>query len=287
MAGTYNDIYLDARRRLRAAGVEADQLEARELICFASGKTFSEFLQTRSLYASGEIEERMEVLLRRREAGEPVAYLIGEWDFYGMTLYVEHGTLIPRADTEVLAERAIHHARAVQESCRVLDLCTGTGCVGLAVAGQVPGCRVTLGDISEEALRLARKNVRRIQPRGQVGVSRMDALRPPTEDTGSFDVIACNPPYIRRAELAELDSSVRDYEPSLALDGGEDGLDFYRSVVTQWRSALRPGGALCFEVGYDQAEAVAALLEQNGFINIAYFTDGQGIRRVVEGLIPA
>ncbi len=283
MAGTYNELYLNARQRLRAAGVEEDQLEARELICFASGKTVAEFLQTRSFYASNEIEARMEALVRRREAGEPVAYLIGEWDFYGLTLDVDSGTLVPRPDTEVLAERAIHHARRVKESCRVLDLCTGTGCIGLAVARHIPGCRVLLADWSEDALRVARRNIRRVGCRGQVGADRVNALEPPPETVGTFDVIACNPPYIRRDVLPTLDISVREYEPLMALDGGEDGLLFYRAILSHWRSVLRPGGVLCFEVGYDQADAVTALMQQHGFLEVQSFLDGQGIRRVVEG----
>ncbi len=283
MAGTYNGLYLNARKRLRAVGVEEDQLEARELICYASGKTREEFLRDRGFYASGEIEERMEWLLRRREAGEPVPYLIGEWDFYGMSLDVDNGVLIPRPDTEVLAQRAIACAQQVKESCRVLDLCAGSGCVGLAVAKHVAGCRVLLADVSDDALRVARRNVRKTGLRGQVGCERVNALELPPKGVGTFDVIACNPPYIRRAELETLDISVREFEPLLALDGGEDGLDFYRAVTSDWRTALRRGGALLFEVGYDQADAVIALMEKRGFREIQTHRDGQGIRRVVEG----
>lgn len=285
MAGTYNEIYLSARKRLRAMGVEEDQLEAQEMICYASEKSREEFFRDRNLYASSEIEERMEWLLRRREAGEPVAYLIGEWDFYGMTLDVESGVLIPRSDTEVLAERAIFHARQVKESCRVLDLCTGTGCVGLAVAKNVPGCRVLLADISEDALRVARRNTRKNDLRNQVGCAYVNALEMPSGRLGTFDVIACNPPYIRHSDLEKLDSSVRDYEPLLALDGGEDGLDFYRAITARWKESLRPGGVLLFEVGYDQADAVKALMEKRGYCNIQTTPDSQGIQRVVEGNI--
>lgn len=283
MAATYNELYLNARQRLRAIGVEEDQLEARELICLASNKTREEFLRDRSYYSSSEIEARMEELLLRREAGEPVAYLVGEWEFYGLTLEVDRGVLIPRPDTEVLAERAIYHAGQVKESCRVLDLCAGSGCVGLAVASQVSGCRVLLADWSEDALRVARKNVRKTDSRGQVGCDRVNALEKPSRQLGSFNVIACNPPYIRRGDLAGLDASVRDYEPTMALDGGEDGLDFYRAITKNWKAALRPGGVLLFEVGYDQADDVIALMEQQGYQDIQTFQDGGGIRRVVEG----
>ena len=283
MAGTYNELYLNARRRLRALGVEADQLEARELICFAAEKNREEFLRDRNLYASSEIEERMEWLLSRREAGEPIPYLIGEWEFYGMNLDVDCGVLIPRPDTEVLAERAIALAAEVPESCRVLDLCAGSGCVGLAVAKHVPGCRVLLADNSDDALRVARRNIKKTGLRAQVGCAKADAMLLPSERIGTFDVIASNPPYIRRSELPNLDVSVREYEPMTALDGGEDGLDFYRAITADWRSVLRPGGRLLFEVGYDQADEVIRLMERRGFREIRTTRDGQGIRRVVEG----
>ena len=151
MATTYNNLFLDTRRRLREAGVESAQLEARELVCAAAGKTREQFYRDMSLYTSGSVEEKLAVLVERRLAGEPVAYLIGEWEFYGLTLTVDPHVLIPRMDTEVLAERAILLAREAGEGARVLDLCAGSGCVGLAVAANVPGCRVVLADISEGA----------------------------------------------------------------------------------------------------------------------------------------
>ena len=148
VATTYNNLYLDARQKLKAAGVEAAQLEARELVCFAAGKNREQFFRDMSLYASDEVEAKVEDLMNRRLAGEPVAYLIGEWEFYGLPLDISRGVLIPRADTEVLAEQAILAARAAGEGARVLDLCAGSGCVGLAVAANAPNCRAVLADVS-------------------------------------------------------------------------------------------------------------------------------------------
>ena len=153
MAATYNNLYLDARKRLREAGVEGAQLEARELVCCAAGKSREQFYRDMALYASDPVEEKLAELLERRLAGEPVAYLIGEWEFYGLGLDITPDVLIPRMDTEVLAERAILLARAAGEGARVLDLCAGSGCVGLAVAANVPGCRGVLADVSEAARR--------------------------------------------------------------------------------------------------------------------------------------
>ena len=144
MATTYNNLFLDTRARLKKAGVEQAQLEARELVCYAADKSREQLYRDMSLYVSAELERRVDDLVRRRLAGEPVAYIIGEWEFYGMPLDISRDVLIPRADTEILAERAILYARKAGEEARVLDLCAGSGCIGLAVAANVPSCRVVL-----------------------------------------------------------------------------------------------------------------------------------------------
>lgn len=285
MATTYNNLYLDTRQRLRAAGVEAAQLEAREIVCYASDKTREQFFRDTSLYASEAVEKRVKELAERRLNGEPVAYIIGEWEFYGMPLDISRDVLIPRSDTELLAERAIVLTRAAGEGARVLDLCAGSGCVGLAVAENVPACRAVLADISEAALKICKQNVRRNHLNARVTCVLANAMEPPTSTLWDFDVIACNPPYIRAGDLAGLDISVRDYEPHLALDGGEDGLDFYRAVATKWGNALRLGGSLVFEVGYDQAPDVERIMAEHGFTNITSHQDTQGIWRVVEGVV--
>lgn len=149
MATTYNNLYLDIRRKLKAAGVESAQLEARELMCYAADKTREQFVRDMPLYVADQVEKRVRELVDRRLAGEPVAYIIGEWEFYGLPLDISRDVLIPRIDTELLAERGILLARAAGEGARVLDLCAGSGCVGLAVAANVPQCRVVLADVSE------------------------------------------------------------------------------------------------------------------------------------------
>ena len=283
MATTYNNLYLDTRKRLKAAGVEMAQLEARELVCFAADKTREQFFRDLTLYASKEVEDRVEELTRRRLSGEPVAYIIGEWEFYGLPLDISREVLIPRSDTEVLAERAILLTRAAGDGARVLDLCAGSGCVGLAVAANAPDCRVVLADLSEGALRICKQNVRRNQLNARVTCVQADAMTAPAPALWDFDVIACNPPYIPHGDLANLDVSVRAYEPWGALDGGEDGLDFYRAVSARWGTALRLGGTLIFEVGIGQAPDVEQIMAQNGFENIVTHQDTRGIWRVVEG----
>ena len=188
-------------------------------------------------------------------------------------------------DTEVLAERGILKAREAGEGARVLDLCAGSGCVGLAVAANAPNCRVVLAELSEGALRLCKQNVRRNDLNSRVTCLSVNAMEPPSSALWDFDAIVCNPPYIPPADILGLEHSVRDYEPHMALDGGEDGLDFYRFISAKWKSALRLGGTLLFEVGIGQAPEVEEILARNGFEDIKTTADTQGIWRVVEGTI--
>ena len=285
MATTYNNLFLDTRTRLRKAGVDNAQLEAREIVCYAADKSREQLYRDMSLYVSAELERRVDELVQRRLAGEPVAYIIGEWEFYGLPMDVSHDVLIPRMDTEVLAERGILKARESGEGARVLDLCAGSGCVGLAVTANAPQCRVVLGELSEGALRVCKQNVRRNELNARVTCLSVNAMEPPSSTLWDFDVIVCNPPYIPTADIETLDVSVRDYEPHMALDGGEDGLDFYRFIASKWKSALRLGGTLIFEVGIGQAPQVEDILAQNGFEDIKTTVDTQGIWRVVEGTI--
>ncbi len=285
MATTYNNLYLDTRARLKRAGIDAAQLEARELVCYAADKSREQLYRDMHLYVSAELEKRVDDLVRRRLDGEPVAYIIGEWEFYGLPLNISQDVLIPRADTEVLAERGIQKAKEAGEGARVLDLCAGSGCVGLAVAANVPECRVVLGELSEGALRICKQNVRRNNLNARVTCLSVDAMEPPASSLWDFDVIVSNPPYIPTGDIEGLDHSVKDFEPHMALDGGDDGLDFYRFIAAKWKTALRLGGTLIFEVGIDQAPAVEEILALNGYEDIKTTMDSGEIWRVVEGTI--
>lgn len=283
MAITYNNLYLDVRRALRLAGVEAAQLEARELLCHVTHKSKEQFWLDLNYYVSSEQEREVRELLRQRLEGTPVAYLLGEWSFCGLDLDVDSTVLIPRADTEVLAELAAERTKAAGERARMLDLCAGTGCVGLAVATMAPNCRAVLADYSPDAVRICRQNIRRCGLLSSVTCFQVDAREAPPQQLWNFDVIASNPPYIPTGDIQTLDPSVRDYEPHLALDGGADGLDFYRSIAHKWKSALREDGWLLFEVGMGQAADVEELLRQEGFRSVRSYPDTRDILRVVEG----
>lgn len=284
MAITYNNLYLDIRRQLRGAGIEAATLEARELVCFGTGKSRQQLTQDGSLYASPELEKRVRDLVERHLNGEPVAYLIGEWEFYGLPLDISRDVLIPRPDTEVLAAQAIDYVKTLGE-CRVLDLCAGSGCIGLALASQAPQAHVVLGEFSDGALRICRQNTRRNALTGRVIPMTVNALERPDRALGEFHCIVSNPPYIPHGDIPGLDHSVKDYEPHLALDGGEDGLDFYRAISEKWKAALAPGGRLYFEVGIGQADAVLRIMRAQGFGDIQVVKDHNDIPRVVFGTL--
>ena len=282
MPSTYNDLYLDTRRALKRNGVDSAALEAREIVCCAADKNKEEFYRDNRLYATPEIEARVSALLQRRLQGEPVAYLVGEWEFFGLPLIVNEHVLIPRSDTEVLAQQAIDYLKDYP-GARVLDLCTGSGCVGLAIASQRTDCRVVLADCSEEVLRVARTNARLNHLQSRIAVLQADALAPPGAKFDAFQCIVSNPPYIPTGDLAGLDPSVREYEPHLALDGGADGLKFYRAIAARWKEALLPGGRLLFELGIGEADAVMRLLRSEGFGDLELYEDTQGISRVIAG----
>ncbi len=285
MAATYNNLYLDARRTLKAAGSGNAQLEALELLCFASDKTRDQLYRDMSLYAAAAVEERFQALMDRRLQGEPVAYLIGEWEFYGLPLDVSPEVLIPREDTEVLVRQALARMESMSGPPRVLDLCAGSGCVGLALAKHRPDAQVLLADVSDGALRISRQNIRRNGLESRVSTCHADAMEKPPKALWDFDIIVSNPPYIPTADLDTLDDSVRLYEPHLALDGGPDGLDFYRSITEKWASSLRLGGWLLCEVGVGQVGEVEKLFAQHGLADIHSYADTAGIWRVVEGKV--
>ena len=284
MAITYNNLYLDIRQQFLRAGLPYPTLESRELVCCASGKSREELSRDGRLYVPDTVEQQVRRLAQRHLDGEPVAYLIGEWEFYGLPLDISESVLIPRPDTEVLVDRALACIKTLDEP-RVLDLCAGSGCIGLAIAKNAPGCHAVLGELDEGALRVCRQNIRRNDLTGRVVSLQLDAREKPPTHLGEFDCIVSNPPYIPDGDIAGLDVSVRDYEPHLALKGGADGLDFYRDITRLWTAALRVGGRLLFEVGIGQADEVLRIMRSVGFGDLEITPDLNGIPRVVEGVL--
>lgn len=238
---------------------------ARNLLCHITGKTNEQIIAQREMYAGEDACMAMAEAVNRVLKGEPLAYVLGQWEFYGLQLHITKEVLIPRDDTCAVTELAINQALFLGASPRILDLCTGSGCIGLAIASRVKDAKVTLADISKDALAVAKKNIALNKMTGRVSCLQADALGKPSSFLGKFDLIVSNPPYITTQEMIELPESVKDYEPHLALHGGNDGLDFYRNIAKNYSEALKPGGYLCFEFGMGQGDGVCEILQQNGY----------------------
>ncbi len=263
---TLSELYLQTRRALLAKeDADTAGFLARQLLCHVTGKTREQFIAQQGHYATEKNCEEISALVNRLLADEPLAYVLGEWEFFGMKLMVNDHVLIPRDDTCAVTELAIGQAMFLNTNPRILDLCTGSGCIGLAIANRVKDAKVTLADLSREAMQVAKKNITAQKLSARVTCVQVNALEAPPTFLGKFDLIVSNPPYITTDEMKELPDSVAKFEPHMALHGGDDGLDFYRAITENYKNALKPGGYLCFEFGMGQGDAVCSLLEENGF----------------------
>lgn len=282
MVKKYADLYVETCRALcLREDRETATMMTRNLLCKYIGLPLEVILTKREQYASEEACTAIEQAVTRLLAGEPLAYVLGEWDFYGMTLQVDSNVLIPRDDTCAVTSLAIQQALFLDDDPRILDLCAGSGCIGLAIAKRVKDARVTLADISKEAIAVAKKNIKNQKLTGHVSCVQVNALEEAPAFLGKFDLIVSNPPYITTAEMEQLDAGVKDFEPHLALHGGADGLDFYRAIAENYRAALKPGGYLCFEFGMGQGDAVCKILEENQYKILDRTMDYNGVERAV------
>lgn len=304
---TYGELYRRGRDALEAAGVPEAELDARLLLEWVCGTDRNDLLAHGDRERSAGEQEEYERLIAGRKGRIPLQHLTGVQAFMGLEFAVDGHVLVPRQDTEVLVEEAL---RNLHDGMWILDMCTGSGCILISLLHYSNDCRGVGADISGEALAVARGNAERL-----LGASACAWMRdgtevldgcgaddpPCAEDRqgrisliesdlfdgieGRFDIIVSNPPYIRSGEIPGLMPEVREHEPVLALDGGEDGLDFYRTVAAKWKGALRLGGRLIFEVGMGQSPDVEAILSENGFEDVRSIPDTQGILRVVSGTI--
>ena len=238
--------------------------------------------------AEGRHLEAMRRGMRRLVAGEPLQYVLGEWDFRSLTLKCDRRALIPRPETEELVTRVLAHLEKAEPGARpfVVDVGTGTGAVILAIAAEFRGDAVLLGtDISGDAIGLARENAQRCALADRVSFVCMDGLDD-FDEPGVVDVIVSNPPYVESAVCDTLDPRVRDHEPRIALDGGADGLSFYDRYLGDALNVLKPGGAVFFEIGENQGAAVAGLMADYGFDGVRVEKDFAGHDRYVSGTLP-
>jgi len=271
-----------AQQDFQSRNIESPRLGAELLLGHCLGKTRLQLiLDADQPLDTAELNAFRE-LLRRRRKSEPVAYLLGYKEFFGLSFAVDARVLIPRPDTETLVDVALALSAHRPATGRLLDLCTGSGCVALAFALRRPGWTVLGTDLSPEALEVARGNAANLAPGLDVTFAVGDLFAAVPQGR-HFDLIVANPPYIPSAEADALDSGIADFEPRLALDGGDDGLAVVRRIVHQASGWLEPEGALALEVGFDQAESVEALLTQEGFVEVRRQRDYAKVVRVVSG----
>lgn len=271
-------------RRFSDAGITSARLEAQLLLAHVLGcSRVALYTGFDKPLAEAELTGYRE-LIKRRLGGEPVAYLLGEHEFWGLPLYVDANVLVPRPDTETVIEvaRTLRADRAAP--CRVLDLCTGSGAIAIALAKELPAARVIATDVSPAAVALARRNVLRNGFADRVEIREGDLWSAVGDER--FDLIASNPPYIASTVVPTLSAEVRR-EPAMALDGGADGLAFYDRICAEARAHLPPGGALVVEHGFDQADAVRARFEAAGLQRITLVHDLGKNPRVTSGIAPA
>lgn len=285
----------EARKLLGTSGIEDAGREAELIISYCLG------IDRLTLYRDNpwiprDLISRIDGLLQRRTKREPLQYILGHMEFYGLKIRIGSGVLIPRPETELLVEEAIKILKSKminthlpphpplgkggQGGGSILDLCTGTGCLALALAKEFPEAQVYGTDTSEIAIGYAKENAR-INGIKNVTFLKGSLFEPVREFLVTFDLIISNPPYIRKNDIKSLQPEIKDWEPLEALDGGENGLDYYRAITPEAKNYLKEGGYLMFELGNNQADAVRKMAEDAGFINISLIKDYAGIERIL------
>lgn len=274
------DLYLKIRGILSEAEIEAPELEARLLIEGVTGMNRASQIANSNSEISGEIQEKLISMAQKRAEHLPLQYILGKWSFMGFEFKVGEGVLIPRDDTEVLVGLCLDYLKA-SEGKTTLDLCAGSGAISVAL-DKLANADVTAVELSDKAYNFLLENIKgtNIKPhKGDIFECYRDF------EAKSFDLIASNPPYIKTDEIEALQTEV-GYEPKTALDGGADGLDFYRAIARRWTPLLKSGGAMAFELGEGQAEYVGGLMADHGYINIKTAKDLGGTDRAIIGILP-
>lgn len=275
---TIFEAYNDCKRQLSAAGIEDYVFESKQIIRYITGYTNTQIL-TKYTQQLNEFQlNNLTAIIKQRLIRYPLQYILRSWYFFGREFFVGPGVLIPRSDTETLIDVCLE-AVCQKPTPRVLDLCAGTGCIGITIKGEYDAADVTLVEKYDEALAYTTKNA--AHNNATVKIVQGDVLK--TEGAeGRYDLIVSNPPYINANDMKNLQPEVT-FEPATALDGGDDGLDFYRHIAKEYKIYLAKDGVMAFEVGVNQADAVASIMTENGFINVQTRKDYNEIDRVVFG----
>ena len=277
---TYRECYEQGCRTLQAAGIEEAALDARLLLEAVCGTDRNDLLVHGEQPVAPEAEEKYLTWIRQRAEHIPLQQLTGEQGFMGLTFSVNEHVLIPRQDTEILVEEVL---KELHDGMRVLDMCTGSGCILLSLLHYSNDCEGLGVDLSAEALEVAGRNVLKVLTPEKAEHAHFLQSDLFEKVEGKFEIIVSNPPYIASAEVEKLMPEVRDHEPRMALDGTEDGLYFYRRIIEEAGKHLVSSGMLFFEIGYDQGQAVSELMRTEGYCDVQVVQDYAGLDRVVFG----
>lgn len=283
---TYRELYEEGRRILEQAGLPDAALDARFLLEEVCGTNLQTLLVFPEKKVTEEEVNQYRAFIQRRKDREPTAMILGEWDFMGLTFRLNKSTLIPEQDTEVLVETALEELkrRGLGEApLRILDLCTGSGCILLSLLHKLRNAGGLGTDLSEEALEAARENAVRLGSQERAAFRQGDLWEPVGDER--FDLIVSNPPYVPTEVIPTLEPEVRCGEPYAALDGGEDGLVFYRRIMREAAGHLKPSGIIIVESGFDEAPQIAALMQDQKLRGIRTVKDYGGLDRVVLGAL--
>lgn len=276
------ELLTEAYNILKTCDIDSYILDSQLLLQKVLEKDKLFIILNRDFQVDKEKQEEFLKLINLRKNKMPVKYILGECEFMGLSFNVREGVLIPRGDTEILVEEVIDRINK-NDYREICDVCCGSGAIGLSIAKLVETTEVYCYDISDIACEVTRENIEKLKLEARAKVYKSDLLSEAISEGKVFDVVVSNPPYIKRDVIPELMKDVRDYEPYIALCGGEDGLDFYRKITEQSLQVLNHGGLLAFEIGYDQREAVEAILKDKGFIDINCSKDLAGLDRVIIG----
>lgn len=276
---TIREVLTNIRERLQNAGIEDFEYESWAFLDWKLQIDRAEFYMNPNGEVKEELLEELEDVLKQREQRVPLQYLMGECEFMGYDFYVDERVLIPRQDTECLVELAVESIREKSTKVRVLDLCTGSGCIGISVSKLCPDTEVILADISDGALTVAKKNAQNLS--ADVTLIKGNLFE---NIEGRFDYILSNPPYIPSEVIEGLMPEVKEHEPRLALDGEADGLSFYRKIIDEAPDYLNPDGRIYFEIGAEQGEDLTRLMNERGFSEVKVHKDLAGLDRIATGI---
>ena len=277
-----SELYLYGRKVLaQTEDLQTAGMLARNLLCHATQKTPQQLISDMDHYASEEVGQAFSDMVSRVADGEPIAYVLGEWDFFGLTFKVTRDVLIPRDDTCAVAELAIKRGLFLEKAPRILDLCTGSGCIPISICKSRPDVKGRATELYPETLAVAQRNAEKHGISDRIEFVRADLFNP--SEAGipcgkKYDAIISNPPYIATDVVDSLDGEVR-FEPRAALDGGADGLDFYRVIIREYSEYLKNGGVILLEIGYDQGQAIKSLAADR-MLDCSIFKDFGGNDRV-------